>query len=60
MAVHRTTPAQTVDRGRYDTAVVVSGDGVLHIDRRMLRRAQLPQKVVSPEGTVPERPRYWS
>jgi hypothetical protein len=35
-------------------------DAVLHLDRRMLRQSQLPQKVVSREGIVLERPTYWS
>jgi uncharacterized LabA/DUF88 family protein len=37
-----------------------AADGILRIDRSMLRRAQLPSKVVTPEGIVLERPAYWA
>jgi uncharacterized LabA/DUF88 family protein len=38
----------------------VAADGVLRVDRAMLRRAQLPVKVTSDDGIVLERPGYWA
>jgi len=38
----------------------VAADGVLHVDRVMLGRAQLPPKVVNADGIVLERPGYWN
>jgi uncharacterized LabA/DUF88 family protein len=37
-----------------------AADGVLRIDRSMLRRAQLPMKVTTTDGVVLNRPDYWA
>jgi uncharacterized LabA/DUF88 family protein len=37
-----------------------AADGILRIDRSMLRRAQLPGTVVTAGGIVLERPAYWA
>jgi hypothetical protein len=35
-------------------------DGVLRIDRSMLKNSQLPEKVAAASGIVLARPEYWS
>lgn len=37
-----------------------AANGVLRIDRNLLRQAQLPSKIVTSHGIVLERPRYWA
>jgi uncharacterized LabA/DUF88 family protein len=37
-----------------------ASDRTLHIDRSMLRRSQLPDEVVTPNGIKLTRPAYWS
>jgi uncharacterized LabA/DUF88 family protein len=63
-AAHRVWPGKPLiaalppNRSSPDLERRVSG--VLHIDRAMLSRAQLPIKVVTPNGIELTRPAYWS
>lgn len=63
-AVRRLSPGKKViivfPPRRHSDDLMRTADRVLRIDRTMLNRSQLPQKVVTPSGVELIRPERWS